>query len=45
MKRTSLWEISDKAVKVLRTVVVRMKGMDDSEDEVEWYRETRVKGR
>jgi len=35
MNRTSLWEISDRAVKVLRTVVVRMKGMDDDKDEVE----------
>lgn len=35
MKRTSLWEIRDSVVMVIRTVVVRMKGIEEVEDEVE----------
>ena len=45
MKRTSLWEIRERVVMVIRTVVVRMEGIEVVEDEVEWARATRVKGR
>lgn len=45
MKRTSLWEIRERVAIVMRTVVARMKGMEVVEDEVEWKRATRVKGR
>ena len=30
-----MWEIRDSVVMVIRTVVVRMKGMEEVEDEVE----------
>lgn len=45
MKRTSLWEIRERVVRVRRMVEVRMKVMDDVGAEVEWKRANRVKGR
>lgn len=45
MKRTSLWEIRERVVRVRRMVEVRMKVMDDVGAEVEWKIATRVKGR
>lgn len=45
MKRTSLCEISDRVVNVIRTVLLRMNGIEDVDDEVELTRATRAKGR
>ena len=45
MKRTSLWEIRERVVRVRRMVVVSIKVMDDVGAEVEWKIAIRVKGR
>jgi hypothetical protein len=45
MKRTSLWEIRERVVRVVRTVLVRTKDMEEVGVEVEWKRAMRVKGR
>ncbi len=45
MKRTSLWDIRERVVRVRRMVDVSIKVMDDVGAEVEWKIATRVKGR